>query len=489
MAKDSNPFARAVGAKSEAKSDAVREAGTELRRRQSDEELQQAANDGGDNDDVPSSVADNADDQKQVGSEFGLGNADFVSARDRVEGADPVDDAAEDVDQTTFVSAQERIARGSVNDFNIGGTSVRNALSAASGDDNTDVGDLATLDPRDLADAAKADRNALNDPLTAAMTGLLNQQANSAATNPFSVAQGTDTLGAATNAAQNMTDKEKADFAASLGVTPTDPGGKSSGRGSSGSFGDASAATPTAPPEDKDDGKGIVDSVVDMLKSLAKPPEDGGRLQAELKGTDAGGDVGTVQLREAQEKQGIQNLETAVGSTLGGIAGSKGTGSVGSGAGGGAKLTDPDDDRSPPTDAEIAFAQAMKDQLGIRRIPGDIDPGDGDGTQGGTPVGAGAAAAIVGTRSQNSLVGNPGTAAGGGSSPIPTPGNPGLGGSDKGGDIDFEDGSGFTGGVRTTGPEDIDFGVGNRPLIGLGGNSDDEADDDDDDDGSGKGGD
>jgi hypothetical protein len=469
MAKNDNPFARALGAKSDSKAEGVREAGADLRHRQSDEELQQATNEGGDGNDVPSSVADNADASDAAGGEFGLGNIGFQSAKDRVGDAGELD-ATGGVDTTTFQDPKTR-ADQQRSQFDSSGSRPQDQLAAASGDDNTDVSNLATLNPRDFVEQAKGDRNPLNDPLTAAITGLLNEQANSAATSPLSVAEGSDPLGSATQAANTMTEKEKAEFAKSLGVTPPSSG----------------SATPVAPPpapapaEDDDDEGGIVNTVVGFLKGLAgKPPEGGGRLSQELAGTDVGGDVGTVPLGVAQDKAGIPNLESELGKVAGGLAGKKGSGAAGSGAGGGTKLTDPDDDRSPPTEGEIAFRQAIEKELGIRRIPGDIDPVDGDGTTGGAPVDDETAAAIVGTKSKNSLVGNPGTA-GAGSNPTPTQGNPGLGGgSDHGGDIDFEDGSGFTGGVRTQGPQDVDFNVGSQPLIGIKGKDDDDEDSEDD---------
>jgi hypothetical protein len=478
MAKGDNPFARAVSAKSDARTDAksesVREAGADLRRRQSDEDLDQPTKEGGDGNDVPSSVAANPDAGKKAENQLGLGAPDFVSAKDRVGGRELAPDA--DLSDDSIQMPEERINEAKASRPGIvEGASTQDALAAASGDDNTDVGNLA-LNPRDLLDQAKAGRNALNDPLTAALTGLIDEQANSAASSPLSVADGaTNTLGAATNAAANMTEKEKEEFAKSLGVTPASPSATPA----------PTPAPATEPePDDDDDEGGIVDTVVSFLKGLAgKPPEGGGRIEQELEGTDAGGAVGTVPLGVAQEKAGIPNLESEIGKVAGGLAGGKkGSGAAGSGAGGGAKLTDPDDDRSPPTEAEIAFRKAIENELGVRRIPGDIDPGDGDTTSGGTPVSAGDAHAIVEAKGKNSLVGNPGSQDAGQQAPKGVQGEPGLGGTRHGGDIDFEDGSGFTGGTRTTGPGDVDFGVGQDPLIGINRNDDDDEDEDESDD-------
>jgi hypothetical protein len=53
-----------------------------------------------------------------------------------------------------------------------------------------------------------------------------------------------------------------------------------------------------------------------------------------------------------------------------------------------------------------------------------------------------------------------------------------VGGS-QGGDIDYEDGSGWTGPTHTEGPEDVDFGVGGAPLVGM--NEGDEEEEDEED--------
>lgn len=470
MAKNKNPFSKAVAETATSKTQGVEQAGADLRRRQSEDELQQATNDGGSNSDVPSAVIDNADAEETAGADLGLGSVDFESAKDRVGEIDL--GASDDVDATTFQTPEERIAaqQGVIPNYNIDGMSIEDALDAASGADNTDVSDLM-LNPRDMLDAAKAERNPLNDPMIAATMGLVDEQANDRATNPYSVAQGTNTLGNATTAAAGMSEKEKAEFAKSMGVTPaSDP--EKPGK-TYNALRDAKKVGDGEHPSEK----GIIDTVADALKSLAGPPPDGGRTQEELKGTDAAGDPGTVPLGEAEAKQGVPGLEAAAAQSLGGLGGNKG---------GGAKLVNPDDDRSPPTEAEIAFSQALKDSLGIRHIPGDIDPGDGDGTTGGAPVSDEEAQAIVGTKTKESLVGNPGSPEAGARAKAPKATGderPGLGsGSDQGGDIDFEDGSGFTGGVRTTGPQDVDFGVGSKPLIGLGKGDEEEEEDDDSDD-------
>ena len=70
------------------------------------------------------------------------------------------------------------------------------------------------------------------------------------------------------------------------------------------------------------------------------------------------------------------------------------------------------------------------------------------------------------------LIGNPGSA-GGGEASGGTAGEPGIGqGPRQGGDIDFEDGSGFTGGSRNE--ELPDFSVGSEPLVGFPSNSEED---------------
>ncbi|MEO6350552.1 MAG: hypothetical protein ABIP53_07860, partial [Candidatus Limnocylindrales bacterium] len=183
-------------------------------------------------------------------------------------------------------------------------------------------------------------------------------------------------------------------------------------------------------------------------------------------------------------------VDQVVANTGGGTAPASGGGSTGATGGGatGGGVKDPGSpDDQPITPEQRQFVEQMKQELGLRRIHGDVDPVEGDGTTGGVAIGNPADAKI---ENKNSLVGNPGQG-GGGSGPgerrdLKDNPRPGLGqGPDHGGDIDNEDGTGFTGGVRTQGPGDIDFGVGQKPLLGrVGSQSDDDEEESDDDDDS-----
>lgn len=129
--------------------------------------------------------------------------------------------------------------------------------------------------------------------------------------------------------------------------------------------------------------------------------------------------------------------------------------------GGGVKTSnDPDDDR--PTPGEAALGQAIKAELGLVRIPGDIDPVDGDGTNTGKQSEANLSVADqILSSGATGLVGNPGSPGntpaptGGGSAPTPGP---------DGREILLEDGRNVDD-VRT---EDLpDFSVGSEPLVGF----------------------
>jgi hypothetical protein len=130
--------------------------------------------------------------------------------------------------------------------------------------------------------------------------------------------------------------------------------------------------------------------------------------------------------------------------------------------------TDPDDERLTP--AQRAAVEAIKAELQPQgNVPGDIDPGDGDGTNTGTASAVNLSAAdqilIGGTIG---LVGNPGAPggspapSGGGGTPTPGP---------DGTIILLEDGANVDG-ART---EDLpNFNVGSEPLIGFPSQDDDE---------------
>src|SRR5688500_12003939 len=94
MAKDPNPFVRAISPKTDAKREAVDEAASEIRSRHTDDELTDPTNEASNQDDTPSAVEDNQEESDQAGADLGLGSFEFTSAKDRVN-AD-VDDSSGD---------------------------------------------------------------------------------------------------------------------------------------------------------------------------------------------------------------------------------------------------------------------------------------------------------------------------------------------------------------------------------------------------------
>ena len=121
--------------------------------------------------------------------------------------------------------------------------------------------------------------------------------------------------------------------------------------------------------------------------------------------------------------------------------------------------TDPDDDRLTPDQA--AARAAIKAELGYVRIPGDIDPVDGDGTNTGTASEGNLSAAdriVIG--GITSLVGNPGTPGG----VAPTGGGGTVTAGPDGREILLEDGDNFN---IARGEDEPDFNVGQDPLVGF----------------------
>lgn len=145
--------------------------------------------------------------------------------------------------------------------------------------------------------------------------------------------------------------------------------------------------------------------------------------------------------------------------------------------GGGVSTTPDDDTKSPPTPEEFALQQAIKAELGMVRIAGDIDFGEGDGTNTGRASEANLSAAgqiVLG--GNESLVGNPTGArvpSGGTIGGTPTGGN-------TGGNIDFGEENDFSNGgpTRSEDINDINFG----PSSPLKQAADEEEDDEEEDD-------
>jgi hypothetical protein len=136
--------------------------------------------------------------------------------------------------------------------------------------------------------------------------------------------------------------------------------------------------------------------------------------------------------------------------------------------------TDPEvDERLTPE--QQAAVEAIKAELGLVRIPGDIDPGDGDGTNTGKGSEANLSAADhIKLGGATTLVGNPGSPDAGEPAPAGNTGAlPPIG--PDGREIQLEDGDNF--GVAR-GEDEPDFNVGADPLVGLS-DSEDEAQDED----------
>lgn len=282
-----------------------------------------------------------------------------------------------------------------------------------------------------------------NDPFIAASIALVDEQANSAATGPSVAADGSPLANAVNSVSQADLDAQ----AKALGITPP-----------------SAAPAPAAPAPDASPGKapaepaeepGIIDSIIAFFKTT----EVGSNVNAQdqLKEVDdgVGAPVGTTTTAAGLKSQGIKNLETAAGDALGGIAGS------GKKDGGGVKDPGPDGDLlGPPTEAELAFRAATQQALGIRRIPGDIDPSE-DAQSG--PIDPNALAAAINRTSNESLVGQPGgdqgISSGGAPQGGPSAGNP------QGTNIDPLEGDAFTGPSRGGKPSDLQFGT--DPLLGL----------------------
>ncbi len=301
------------------------------------------------------------------------------------------------------------------------------------------------------------------DAMTDALTGVLNEAA-SHSTSPLNVAD------ALTDAQNSVTPADLAKAAAKAGVTPPGTNEFTGAEGEKEEGGDDGPGEPdnsappaaTTPPPKED--KGFIDHLKDVFTHAAeKQADDLGKI-------DGGGSVGTTTVFQAQEQQGIKNLETAAGKTLGGFAhGGDGK------DGGGAKDSLPPDSGldAPPTAAQIAFAKALNDITHTGPAfhnPGNVDPGpegDTSGTSTG-PVSSGVLAANTGVAGEHRLLGDPGTVNGGisdgpgATGHLPAGGTIGHGPTGEPGDaqsgIVQDDGNAVHGSAHDTGPGGEHFG-------------------------------
>jgi hypothetical protein len=459
MADKRNPFAKAIGAKDQASAEA-RTTADIVRQR----DLKQATTgtDDGHASDTPNAVNDNAgSDRPGAGAQFGLGGTgDFKSAADKVRELAPDDEPAEDEPEAVTQGLRDPEAEKATFTEVFG--------NPAQGDEQeTDVASGLLGGLPDPHDRQKTGGERLFDAQTGFADATLAAQ-DTASTSPVNVAKDPDgkdvTEAGVATTALGLATSGLAAAAGAGGAVLTGAGIVAAGAG-------ATAAGATLALNEATDGAfgdALIKSipVVNQVAAVA-------------------GVVGEAVVAANEVASGASTPTEAVKQVIGGptAAGGGSTGAAsGSGKGGGSKDPGSPDDQ-PMTLEQRQFAEQMKQELGIRRIQGDVDPADGDGTTGGTQIGDFTDAKA---ENKNSLVGNPGQA--GGSGPDgkrrDTEGiRPGLGqGPDKGGDIDNEDGSGFTGGVHTTGPGDVDFGVGQSPLMGPVGSQSDEDDDSEEDD-------
>ncbi|MBK9342028.1 MAG: hypothetical protein IPN07_03050 [Dehalococcoidia bacterium] len=253
------------------------------------------------------------------------------------------------------------------------------------------------------------------------------------------VAHGSNPLSDAVN---SVTPEDRARAAEAAGVTP-DSGSPSVPGGfkfQKAGYGFGSAAEAEAASE-----KGWMDRAVDFIKEASAPTNVNQARQLHEVEDGIGTTTDSQTVAEGHEEQGIKNLETAVGKVMGSAAG-------GDKGGGVQDPGSPDGEGGRPTQAEMAFRQALHEALGIRRVVGgDVDPADES-----APGGMSGPVADLPNNSE-SLIGNPGTPDGqrGTGSAHPSPG---------GTDIDPLEGSAFSGAALGGNPEDLDFGNGSLGI-------------------------